>query len=105
MSPLLSPDDPRAPKYWRYEQGGELVPAVERFLGIRHEPLTPRDRDLIRTYLRQWIDSPVWEMNPSADAYQLAELAGLRVQAAQIHSVGDIRRWINRAMNSAIDPF
>jgi len=32
MPGLPDPSSPEAPKYWIYEQGGELVPAVTRYL-------------------------------------------------------------------------
>ena len=62
---MISPDDPRAPKYWMYEESGVLRPAVEAYLN--GEPLTAGQVKLMRLYLKQWIDSPVWDENPVAD--------------------------------------
>jgi hypothetical protein len=64
MSPLPAPDHPDAPKYWRYETSGDLARAVERFLN--NEPMTPVDIGLMRLYLMQWVDSPVWDMKSFA---------------------------------------
>lgn len=101
MSPqsLPHPSDPDAPKYWRHETGGRLRIAVEAFLFERL--MTVRDVALMRAYLRQWIDSPAWDMNPMHDP---APLAALRASAAKIQSVGDIRRWIKAALDQGIDP-
>jgi hypothetical protein len=68
---LLPPDHPQAPKYWMNETGG-LVPAIKRYL----KGLAPDadDVNLIRAYLRQWIDSPVWDVGDAAARTKLDEL-------------------------------
>jgi hypothetical protein len=110
MSPraLPPPDHPDAPKYWRHETGGRLAIAVENFLN--HRLMTVRDVALVRAYLIQWIDSPVWEMNPHlaqggpAATAALAALTRLRVRARRICAVADIHHWINDALAEGHDP-
>lgn len=99
---LPHPASPEMPKYWRYERGGLLGPAIERYLLDR--PLSKDDVLLIRAYLRQWIDSPLWDMNPSADDGQRRELAQLRAKAKLINTRKDITGWLHDALNLGIDP-
>jgi hypothetical protein len=91
--PLPSPDSPLAPKYWRYETGGQLVPAVEKYL--RGEALSVREVRWIAAYLRQWIASPVW----GADG-----IARLRTSVERIQSRSDITNWLDAALALGIDP-
>lgn len=91
-----------SPKFWRAEVTGELGRAVELYLHGR--PMTKRDIALMRFYLRQWIDSPVWDQCPSHDAESLAELAGLRETARMLFTAADIHAWLHRAMDIGIDP-
>jgi hypothetical protein len=93
---LLPPDHPQAPKYWMNETGGKLVPAIERYL--KGLPPDADDVNLIRAYLRQWIDSPVW------DAQDRTELDELRRTVRQIGSRLAIDQWIEDALNLSIDP-
>jgi hypothetical protein len=100
---LLPPSDPRAPKFWRHETGGLLAPAMERFL--LHKRAKPGDTDLIRAYLQQWIDSPVWQMNPAGSDYETHRaLTELRQSAHSIHTRDDVRRWVAEALDLGIDP-
>lgn len=100
--PLPAPDDPRAPKYWTYETGGELAPALMRLL--HSEPLSERDISLIRDYCRQWIESPVWDRNPTHDAAGVAALATLRATVGGLTTAAKIRRWVMLAEDEGIDP-
>jgi hypothetical protein len=104
MSPraLPPPDHPDAPKYWQHETGGRLRIAVENYLN--HRLMTARDVALMREYLSQWIDSPVWELNPSQSARGLAALSALRLRARRILTVQDIHRWIHDALAEGHDP-
>lgn len=104
MSPqsLPHPSHPDAPKYWRHETGGELRVAVENYLYNRL--LTVRQLALLRAYLSQWIDSPVWDLNPSHDEHSRVELAALRLRARRISTVADIRSWIANALAEGHDP-
>ncbi len=97
---LLPPDHPQSPKYWMYETGGKLVPAIQRYL--QDEDAEPDDVILIRAYLRQWIDAPVWEDGNNPE--MRAELDGLRKTARELHNRNDIASWIERALELGIDP-
>ena len=99
---MISPDDPRAPKYWMYEESGVLRPAVEAYLN--GEPLTAGQIRLMRLYLKQWIDSPVWDENPVADEDSKRELAELRRLADAIETEREIADWIECALDAGIDP-
>jgi hypothetical protein len=86
-----------------YEQGGQLVPAVRRFLeGI---PLSSRDILLIRAYLVQWIASPLWTMNPAIDEKGRKAIEDLRSRAGSIFSEQAILKWVFDAVAQGIDPF
>lgn len=94
---MLDPADPRAPKYWIYEQGGKLRPAMQRYL--EGHLAQPGDTALIRAYLQQWIDSPVWD-NPDT----VAELAELRRDVRGIATRMHLDLWLEAAFNLGIDP-
>lgn len=98
---LLPFDDPKAPKYWMHETGGRLAPAMERYL--RREPARWDDVLLIRAYLRQWIDSPVWD-HPDGDAEVRAAVDELRRNVRGLRNRGDIDKWVADALDLAIDP-
>ena len=97
---LLPPDHPQAPKYWMNETGGKLVPAMERYL--KGKPADPDDVSLIRAYLRQWIDSPVWD--EGAEGESRTTLDELRRTVRQIGSRIAIDQWLEDASDLAIDP-
>src|SRR5262245_19430402 len=99
---LPSPDSWDAPKYWMYETGGLLVPAVERYL--RDEPAQPMDEALIVAYLRQWIGSPVWSHNPHMDAESGRKLFELRARVGTLRTRQDIGQWLHDALDIGIDP-
>lgn len=99
---LPAPDDPRAPKYWMYETGGELAPAVGRLLN--RAPLSPRDIALIRAYCRQWIESPVWDMNAHAGAADAAALAMLRQAVDGLTTAARIWLWLEMADAEGTNP-
>jgi hypothetical protein len=66
-SPIPAPGSASAPKYWRDEVGGQLRIAVENYLFDR--VMTIRDVAFMRAYFRQWINSPVWDMNPAHNGH------------------------------------
>jgi hypothetical protein len=84
------------------ETSGELAPAITRYLEAR--PLFVRDIALIRAYLRQWIDSDVWDANPSQDDDGRMELSRLRKMARAITCQRDIEVWIAEAVGFGVDP-
>ena len=95
----LAPDHPRAPKYWRNETGGRLQPAIEAY--IRGEPLSTVHIGLIRAYLRQWIDSPVWAQD---DTSSMGKLRVLRESVDRIVTEADLDGWLHSAVALGIDP-
>lgn len=99
---LLDPAHPDAPKYWMWETSGRLGPAIEAYLNRRE--MTVSQMNLMRAYLRQWIDSPVWERNPAADKATLAELQHLRATIRLAQSRKDLSIWLRRALESGHDP-
>ena len=100
MTGLLPPDHPQAPRYWRYEIGGELRPAMERYL--LNEPARPGDVSLIRAYLRQWIDSPVWD--GGVDGETRNALDGLRTRVHDLHNRLQVDMWLELALELGINP-
>ena len=103
MAPIPKRGSQNAPKFWRYEVGGDLAMAVRHYL---REPdaLTLSEIALMRAYVVQWIDSPAWDCNPSATAESIAMLVGLRKQARRIVTATDLRRWFKDALDEGIDP-
>jgi hypothetical protein len=90
----LRPDDPRAPKYWLYETGDQLKPAIIRYL--KGETLEVKDILVIRVYLRQWISAPVWSPTIA--------LTKLKARIATLETRHDIDVWLEDAMKEGIDP-
>ena len=92
-----------APKYWLFESSGALRPAVEAFLHGRD--LTEPQIVLLRAYVRQWIDSPVWDRNPAASPDSVERLVQLRADVAAIATREALKAWRLRAIAEGIDPF
>lgn len=59
---------------------------------------------LIRLYLQQWIDSPVWDMNPEMNDEGRRKLAQVRKSAREIRTRKDIDGWIRDGLDIGIDP-
>ena len=100
---LLPPEHPDAPKYWMLETSGELAAAVNRYLDrhinrVLRDPsgLEQRDIDLIKAYLWQWVNSPLWAPSGSLQA--------LRMMVATIQTQNDISRAITAAIRLEMDP-
>jgi hypothetical protein len=98
----LPPDHPDAPKYWMYEASGVLAPVVKRYL--EGADLAPAEIGAMRAYLRQWIVSPAWDMNPHAEEESRRALARLRRKVDLIRSQADIEEWLQSALEEEIDP-
>jgi hypothetical protein len=96
---------PQPPKYWTFEPP-ELGPAVHAYTA--GEDLTVRDVALMREYLRQWVDSSVWEMNPHETDEGLQWLAELRQRVRAIASPDDITQALSimtaRRMDWTFEP-
>lgn len=105
MSPTRLPaaGDPDAPKYWRDETSGKLAAAVRSYLD-NPDAMTLREIGYLRAYMSQWIQSPVWDLNPHAGDASRAALAGLRAGVGAITSGADIRAWLRAAEDQGLDP-
>jgi hypothetical protein len=90
------------PRYWREEITGCLAKPIRKFLN--GFTLDDGEIALIRAYLEQWVDAPVWDMNPHADPEGRRELAALRQEAREIATRADIGRWMYKAMQMGMDP-
>jgi hypothetical protein len=90
-----------APGYWMNETSGQLRPSIERYL--TGAELSWRDLALIRAYLWQWIDSPVWDQNPGGPGGG-DELKNLRASAARLTDRASIDRWLAVATDFGLDP-
>ena len=93
---------PRPPGYWMHESSGRLAEAMKRYL--QEEPLSNYDVGLIRAYLVQWIESPVWDQNPNMDAAGRVELEELRKAAHKITNRRAIDEWVEVATDWGLDP-
>lgn len=91
---MLPPDDPRAPKYWPNETSGALQPVVLKYL--KYVPLTPREVNTMKSYLLQWVQSPVWGDDE--------EMKTVRELVLNIHTRDDIDRAIEAATEIGADP-
>lgn len=89
-------------RYWMHESSGVLRPAVEAYLA--GGPMTPRQISVMRSYLRQWIMSPVWDANPHADDDDRWALGELRRHVNDLTTREVIERWIIWATDEGIDP-
>jgi hypothetical protein len=104
MTPAPMPrEHPDAPRYWRNETTGKLAAAVHAYLD-NPDAMTMREIGAMRAYLSQWIQSPVWDMNPAADAASRAALAALRSGVGAITNARDIHAWIAAAIEEGLDP-
>lgn len=89
------------PKYWKHETTGRLRPVIEAYYDGRQ--LTAIGCALLRAYLDQWIQSPVWDL-PPIEAYYRAELAKLRRSVRALKTGLDIREWLSAANRIGIEP-
>lgn len=81
------------PGFWRYEVSGALRPVIVAYL--TGAAIDAAGIALMRGYLRQWIEAPVWH-GPSIEQLR-AEVDGLTSRAA-------IAAWLDRAELAGIDP-
>lgn len=87
------------PGYWRNETTGVLRPVVLRYL--KGHELRPSDCAALRAYIRQWITSPVWDLNPHGGH---ETLAGLRSRLDDLTSRQAIEAWLDDATELGLDP-
>ena len=91
---VLPLDDPRAPKYWQHETTGVLRPVIEAYLNGKE--LDIAQVLVMRAYLRQWIQSPVW--------YGGEELERLRASLEAVQTRKDVDTWLDAALEEGMDP-
>jgi hypothetical protein len=75
---------------------------MERY--IRGESLQLRDVSLIRAYLRQWVESPVWEQNPEGTIDSAIRLAVLRALVLGSRTKDQIDQCVQTAIGMGMDP-
>jgi hypothetical protein len=92
---------PQPPKYWTFEPH-ELGTAVQNYMGGKD--LTVRDVLRMRAYLKQWVDSPVWEVYPCETDGGRQWLAELRERVRAIASRDDITQALSIMTAHRMDP-
>jgi hypothetical protein len=98
---LPNPDYPypfpveRPPHYWMTEQTGRLAEAVEAYVG--GEPIAPDALDLIRQYLRQYLERAIMTGDANRNLL-LGKLAALR-------SSREIERFADDLAEIGVEPF
>ena len=83
------------PHYWMTEQTGRLADAVETYVG--GDALTPGALDLIRQYLRQYLERAVMTGDANRKVL-ISQLAGLR-------TARDIERFADELAEIGVEPF
>jgi len=71
---------------------------------VNGERLTVGDIAFIRAYLRQWIESPVWQMNPHLTGKGRRELRKMRNRTRDIKSEADIACAVSMMVAAGMDP-
>jgi hypothetical protein len=89
------------PKYWTLDLR-DLSVVVQAYRA--EKDLTVRDVALMREYLRQWVDSPVWEMKPHETDAGRHWLAELRERVRVIASRDDIEQALSIMTARRMDP-
>jgi hypothetical protein len=92
---------PQPPKYWTFEPP-ELGVAVHAYMAGKD--LTVGDVALMRAYLKQWVDSLVWEGYPSETDGGRQWLAELRERVRAITSPDDIAQCLSIMTARRMDP-
>lgn len=90
------------PLYWRDEVTGRLAAVIARYL--REEPLSAADLQVMRVYLIQWIDAPVWDSNPHLSAEGRLYLTELRQKARNLNTYREVEEWLDAATENGMDP-
>ena len=85
----------RPPHYWMTEQTGRLAEAVEAY--VSGEPIAPAALDLIRQYLRQYLERAIMTGDANRNLL-LGKLATLR-------SSREIERFADDLAEIGVEPF
>lgn len=100
---LPAPGTPGTPRYWQDETSGVLAAAIRSYLD-NPDAMTVREIAYVRAYFQQWVDSPVWDLNPAHDEQSRATLGALRIAARAIRNGAAIARWLRAAEEIGMDP-
>lgn len=84
------------PGYWPNETSGVLVPVITRYLN--GEPLDAAQVRIMKSYLAQWVNAPVWR---SAGGNGLEEL---RAQVKRIETEAQLHAAIEAITDFGMDP-
>lgn len=95
-------DESREPGYWASETSGVLAPVVMRYL--TGESLNADQLRIMKSYLAQWVESPVWDKNPHHREESRKNLADLRTCVHDIKTLPDLEAAINAATELGMDP-
>ncbi len=88
-------DVPQPPRFWMEEQTGALAEAVAIYM--RGEPISPAHRDLLRLYLRQYLERAIIADKDSRKRL-LARIDKLRTTA-------DVERFADELAEVGVEPF
>jgi hypothetical protein len=83
------------PRFWMEETTGQLAAAIEVYM--RSEPLTAGQLQLIKLYLRQYVERAV--IAQDADRRKLLE----RIE--KLRRVGDVERLADALSEAGVEPF
>lgn len=83
------------PRFWMEETTGKLAAAIEVYM--RSEPLSDAQLELIRIYLRQYVERAV--IAEDADRRRFLE------RIAKLRRVGDIVRLADSLSEAGVEPF
>jgi hypothetical protein len=86
---------PVPPRFWMEEQTGVLADAVETYM--RSEPLDGQQLDLLRLYLRQYIERAV--LSVGTDRNKLLS----RIE--KLRRTSDIERFAEELAERGVEPF
>jgi hypothetical protein len=86
---------PVPPRFWMDEQTGMLTEAVEVYL--RSEPLEPEQFNLLRLYLRQYLERAVLASG--------ANRTKLLARIDKLRSTSDIERFADELSEWGVEPF
>lgn len=98
------------PLFWGDEVTGELPAAMMAYIdfaaGIRADPPTPAQVELIWDFLRHFINAPCWMTNCKAGGSEMeGQLKALIVKAAAASTHDQVREFVDGCMELGLDPF
>ncbi len=85
---------PVPPRFWMEEQSGALAEVVEIYM--RSEPLNPEQLDLLRLYLRQYLERAVLASG--------AQRGKLLTRLDRLKKTADVERLIDELAEWGVEP-